>query len=50
MNLECCKTLMVLNEDESKNCNGGMSVFTVIKVKLPPIVYPLPLPDDDHRL
>jgi hypothetical protein len=50
MNLKCCKTLLVLNEEELKECNGGMVVFPELTSKLPTIVCRIPLPDGDHRL
>jgi len=50
MKLECCKNLESLNEEESKNCNGGSVATTLIKKQLPPLVVLIPTPDGDNRL
>lgn len=50
MKVECFKKLSDLNEEELKNCNGGIVASTELKTKLPPICLPYPLPDDEHRL
>jgi len=49
MKLECRENLKPLNVDESKCCNGG-SVLAEAKKIFPPYLYPVPKPDDDHRL
>ena len=46
MKLECCENLEPLNVDESKSCNGGSVISEIKKIFL----YPVPKPDDDHRL
>lgn len=50
MNLNCCKNLEALNEEESKNCNGGSVITTIIKTVLPPVIILIPIPDGDNRL
>ncbi len=50
MNLKCCKNLLVLNEEEAKNCNGGTVMIKELKPKMPPIVIDMPCPDGEHRL
>ena len=50
MNLNCCKNLLVLNEEEARVFNGGAVMMTELKPKFPPIVIDIPLPDGEHRL
>ena len=50
MNLKCCKNLVVLNEVELKECNGGSTVFNKQKSLIPDIIIQYPVPDGDHRL
>lgn len=45
MKHECFNALLSLNEEDLKNCNGGIALEQ--KKLLPPIVYPLPVPDPD---
>lgn len=50
MKLNSCNNLVALTEEESKNCNGGSIINTIIKKLLPPIIFPIPIPDPDYRL
>jgi hypothetical protein len=50
MNLECLKNLLVLDDVELKECNGGTTVFPEQASNLPITIWRLPLPDGDHRL
>jgi len=50
MNLESCKNLKALNEEEAKICNGGSIITTVGKKLLPPIIVPFPDPDEGGYL
>lgn len=50
MNLEFCKNLESLKEEESKNCNGGSVLSNIEKKWFPPIILPVPTPDGDNRL
>ena len=50
MNLDFCKNLESLNEEESKTCNGGSVFGTIVKKLFPPIIIPAPEPDGDNRL
>ena len=50
MNLNCCKNLLVLKEEELKGCNGGAILITELQPKMPPIVIDMPFPDGEHRL
>jgi hypothetical protein len=50
MNLECCKNLESLNEEESKICNGGSVLTMIVKKLLPPVIILIPDPDDGGRL
>jgi hypothetical protein len=50
MNLNYCKKLETLNEEETQNCNGGNMITTTIKKLLPAIIFPIPTPDGDNRL
>ncbi len=46
MKREILQGLKSLNEDESKECNGGSLAYNPGKQLFPPIVYPVPDPDD----
>ena len=50
MNLECCKNLETLNDEESKICNGGSAITTIIKKWIPPVIIFNPIPDEGGRL
>lgn len=50
MKSEEVRVYEVLNEVDSKNCNGG-SVAPANEIKLlPPVVYPIPDPEEKGRL
>jgi hypothetical protein len=50
MNLHYYSNLKALNEEESRKCNGGSVLTTIIKKVFPPIIIPVPTPDGDNRL
>lgn len=45
---ECCKNLLVLNEEELQSCNGGTVAMTEESTMI--VIFPHPKPDKDHRL
>jgi len=49
MNLKCCLNLVVLNEEELKECNGGFAEVNKKSI-IPDIIVSYPEPDGENRL
>jgi len=47
---ETFEKLVVLNEKEVLDCNGGSVLALIRKDDLPTVVFPVPTPDSEHRL